>query len=81
MYLSKSLLTNKASRHFTFADAAAGIAIVSLENTALPLSVYEVTPLAALAQPINCALEYSLPDLLIENPVISFKPISTDASA
>jgi hypothetical protein len=60
---------------------AAGIAIVLFEKIALPLSVYAVMPLAALAQPTNCALVYPEPALLIENPVISFRPISTDASA
>jgi len=56
--LSKSLFTNKASRHLTDVSTVAAAAVVLLENTALPSSVYSVIPLAALAQPVNFAFSY-----------------------
>ena len=71
-------MTKRASRHFTSAFSVATDAVVLFENTALPLSVYSTIPLTALAQPSNFALLYPLPGLDTENPVTSFKPISTE---
>ena len=81
MYLSSNLFTKSASKHLTGAFIAWAVAVVLLENTAFPLSVYLVIALAALAHPSNAALVYNWPCLLILNPVTSFKPISTDALA
>ena len=62
MYLSNKRFTNNASRHFTSVSIAPAVAVVSLENTALPSSVYSTIPDAARAHPVNCALLYPLPD-------------------
>ena len=79
--MSKSLFTNSWSKHLTGVLTIAAAAVVVLENTALPSSVYEVIPDAARAHPVNCALLYPDPVCVTVKPVISFKPISADASA
>ena len=47
---------NNASKHLTGSFFSAVDATVTLENTALPSSVYSLIPLAALAHPSNFAL-------------------------
>ena len=79
--MSKSLFTNSWSKHLTGVLTVAAAAVVVLENTALPSSVYEVIPEAARAHPVNDALLYPVPAWVTVKPVISFKPISADASA
>ena len=79
--MSKSLFINSWSKHLTGVLTVAAAAVVALEKTALPSSVYEVIPEAARAHPSNCALVYSFPSCVTVKPVISFKPISADASA
>ena len=52
---------NNASKHLTETFFSAVDATVSLENTALPSSVYYLILLAALAHPSNFALVYPVP--------------------
>ena len=74
-------MTNNASRHFTLVPTAALAAVVLLLNTALPSSVYEVIPDAALAHPINSAFVYPEPASVTLKPVTWLRPISADAFA
>jgi len=72
---------NNASKHLTETFFSAVDATVSLENTALPSSVYSLILLAALAHPSNFALVYPVPFWFTVNPVTSFSPTVPDASA
>ena len=79
--MSNNLFTNNASRHFTVAPIDAAAAVVLLLNTALPSSVYDVIPDAALAHPVNAAFLYPDPFSVTAKPVTSLRPISADAFA